>query len=85
MLNISSLERRWLKYKIKSYLPYLLIFITTTSIITTIIVVSISNKTDLNAPKAVKTATPQKKAPKTQSEERYDFRTVNAVYSINIS
>jgi len=47
MLNIPSLERRWLKYKIKSYFPYiilLLLLVTVTITITIFINVKESNK-----------------------------------------
>ncbi len=56
MLNIQELEKRWLKYKIKTYFPYAVIFISLTVIITIISIFATSNveKTPVMATKPKK-------------------------------
>lgn len=46
MLDITSLERRWLKYKIKSYLPHFIISISAIAVIIALSVVLSSTKSD---------------------------------------
>jgi len=52
MLNINELEQRWLRYKIKSYIPHAIITLSTISII--IVTLMFMNKEDTNS---LKTAT----------------------------
>jgi len=59
MLNINELEQRWLKYKIKSYIPHAVIAISTIAII--IVASLFLNKEDS---KSLQTSTPIKTSPK---------------------
>ena len=70
MLDIISLERRWLKYKIKSHLPHLLLL--TVTIITFFIAFFLlfsSNKRDLTTIKLTKTSIHEKTVPATLPNE----------------
>ncbi len=47
MLNINELETKWRKYKVKSYIPYVIILVST--IIITIAIYSLMNTTSINS------------------------------------
>lgn len=69
VLDIPSLERRWLKYKIKSYLPRPILSITITiAIIIVVSVLFISSKSDLKTIEESKTSIPPKYSKKNIQE-----------------
>lgn len=69
MLDISKLERRWLKYKIKKILPYALL-ITTVVILGFTIPFALSNKQSSKVLIALKKDTVKVKVPNTTNDER---------------
>lgn len=68
MLDISKLERRWLKYKIKKILPYALL-ITTVAILGVTVPFILSNKQSSKALVALKKDAIKVKAPNTTNDE----------------
>lgn len=64
VLDIPSLERRWLKYKIKSYFPHFLISITAIGVIVALSTLYILNKSESGTDKANKPAAREKSPPK---------------------
>jgi hypothetical protein len=73
MLNIQNLERRWLKYKIKSYAPYILGVV---ALLSVFIAVAYSKKSDTQSePKeaAVSPSSPTPEASSTLLEPSMDF------------
>ena len=64
MLDILSLERRWRKYKIKSYLPHFIISIATIAILIGISIIFISSKNTVKKVETIKPSVIQKSIPK---------------------
>lgn len=64
MLDIPSLERRWLKYKIKSYLPHFLISMTAIGIIVTLFSLYFINRGESVTVETNKPAVLEKPSPK---------------------
>jgi len=61
MLNIHDLEKRWLQYKIKSYIPYFVLFLTLIFILTAIVFfVNDSHKVNSDINNKTKTVTAKK-------------------------
>ncbi len=65
MLNLYDLERRWLRYKIKSYLPHLVIVISVTLIITLFFIMDfVQKETEVEKKTEIKQVTIVKKVQK---------------------
>lgn len=85
MLNVNELENRWRKYKIKSYIPYAVITISTVAIVTIIYIITPSKDID-NIPE-IKQTIQKKKIEETIVvakilEENNDEITVDIVNNI---
>ncbi len=63
MLDIVSLERRWLKYKIKSYLPYFLISATIITFVIIFVIIFSTYKSEIKSIKVIQPALHQKLIP----------------------
>lgn len=68
MLDIISLERRWLKYKIKSYLPHFIISIAAIASIITLFVIFFSTKNEIKTVETNQSLVLQKSPPVNLSE-----------------
>jgi predicted peroxiredoxin len=75
MLNISELEKRWLRYKIKSYIPHAVIFISLIVIIAIIVVfINKNQNTKKNSFEIAKiqTTSKEKKIEKVEKEKKVE-------------